>query len=153
MQMRGRRCAHLRAPCVPSTRGPDTAAKTPSDEPSSTSTTVADTSAATSSRWVHLDVALRHPERWEQCVVFRQWWEGVTTDLEFRMFVVDGEPRATEGFQAEALTELALEFVERQDSPWFLVVSHKAPHVPLTPAPDQSGALDGVEVQIGRAHG
>ena len=59
MQMRGRRCAHLRAPCVPCTRGPDTAAKTPSDEPSSTSTTVADTSAATSSRWVHLDVALR----------------------------------------------------------------------------------------------
>ena len=59
MQMRGRRCAHLRAPCVPCTRGPDTAAKTPSDEPSSTSTTVADASAATSSRWVHLDVALR----------------------------------------------------------------------------------------------
>ena len=59
MQMRGRRCAHLRAPCVPCTRGPDTAAKTPPDEPSSTSTTVADTSAATSSRWVHPDVALR----------------------------------------------------------------------------------------------
>ena len=33
--------------------------KTPSDQPSSTSTTVADTSAATSSRWVHPDVALR----------------------------------------------------------------------------------------------
>ena len=59
MQMRGLRCAHLRAPCVLCTRGPDTAAKTPSDEPSSTSTTVADTSAATSSRWVHIDVALR----------------------------------------------------------------------------------------------
>lgn len=63
-------------------------------------------------------------------------------------FVVDGEPRATQGFQAEALTELALEFVERQESPWFLVVSHKAPHVPLTPAPDQRGALDGVEVPL-----
>ena len=59
-QLHGRRCAHLRAPCA--SRAPvvrTTAAKTPSDEPSSTSTTVADTSAATSSRWVHIDVALR----------------------------------------------------------------------------------------------
>ena len=63
MQMRGLRCAAVRAPCVPCTRGPDTAAKTPSDEPSSTSTTVADTSAATSSRWVHLDVATA-PDEW-----------------------------------------------------------------------------------------
>ena len=59
MQMRGLRCAAVRAPCVPCTHGPDPAAKIPSDKPSSTSTTVADTSAATSSRWVHLDVALR----------------------------------------------------------------------------------------------
>ena len=65
MQMRGRRCAHLRAPCVPYTRGPDPDAKTPSDEPSLTSTTVADTSAATSSRWVHLDVSGRAaPDEW-----------------------------------------------------------------------------------------
>lgn len=39
-----------------------------------------------------LDVALRHPERWDQAIVLRRWWDGVTTDLEFRMFVVDGRP-------------------------------------------------------------
>jgi len=39
-----------------------------------------------------LDVALRHPERWDQAVVLRRWWDGVATDLEFRMFVVDGKP-------------------------------------------------------------
>jgi len=39
-----------------------------------------------------LDVALRHPERWDQTVVLRRWWDGVATDLEFRMFVVDGRP-------------------------------------------------------------
>ena len=38
---------------------PDIAAKTPCKKPSSTSTTVADTSAATRSDWAHLDVALR----------------------------------------------------------------------------------------------
>jgi hypothetical protein len=39
-----------------------------------------------------LDVALRHPERWDQCVVVRSWWPGVASDLEFRMFVTDGIP-------------------------------------------------------------
>jgi len=39
-----------------------------------------------------LDVALRHPERFEQCVVLREWWDGVSTDLEFRMFCVKGSP-------------------------------------------------------------
>jgi len=39
-----------------------------------------------------LDVALKYPERWDQAVVVRTWWSGVSNDLEFRMFVVDGEP-------------------------------------------------------------
>lgn len=39
-----------------------------------------------------LEVAARHPDRWEQSVVFRAWWPGVTTDLEFRMFVNEGKP-------------------------------------------------------------
>ena len=39
-----------------------------------------------------LDVALKYPERWDQAVVVRTWWPGVSTDLEFRMFVVGGEP-------------------------------------------------------------
>ncbi|KAL1510145.1 hypothetical protein AB1Y20_006477 [Prymnesium parvum] len=39
-----------------------------------------------------LDVALRHPEEWDQAIIIRRWWDGVATDLEFRMFVVDGEP-------------------------------------------------------------
>ena len=39
-----------------------------------------------------LYVALRHPERFDQCIVLREWWDGVSTDLEFRMFCVDGTP-------------------------------------------------------------
>jgi len=39
-----------------------------------------------------LDVAARHADRWEQSVVFRSWWPGVSTDLEFRMFVSAGRP-------------------------------------------------------------
>ena len=46
----------LRVPCTPA---PDTAAKPPGEKLPSTFTTVADTSAATRSDWVHLDVALR----------------------------------------------------------------------------------------------
>lgn len=63
-------------------------------------------------------------------------------------FVVDGVPRPTAGFQAEVLTDLALEFIDGREDPWFLVVAHKAPHVPLTPAPAQRGALDSVEVPL-----
>lgn len=39
-----------------------------------------------------LDVAIRHPERWDQAIIVREWWEGVTSDLEFRLFVVNGMP-------------------------------------------------------------
>lgn len=39
-----------------------------------------------------LDVALRHPERWDQAIVVRRWSAAVSSDLEFRMFVVDGQP-------------------------------------------------------------
>ena len=40
-----------------------------------------------------LEVALRHQARtWDQSVVLRRWWPGVTVDLEFRMFVVDHQP-------------------------------------------------------------
>lgn len=63
-------------------------------------------------------------------------------------FVVNGVPQPTEGFQAEVLTDLALEFIDTRAEPWFLVVAHKAPHVPLTPAPAQRGALDSVEVPL-----
>ena len=59
MQIRGLRCAAVRAPCVPCTLGPDPTAKIPSDKPSLTSTTVADTPTATPGDWVHIDVALR----------------------------------------------------------------------------------------------
>lgn len=59
MQMRDRICASVPAVCAPCTLGPDPAAKLPCEKPSSTSTTVADTSAATPGDWVHIDVALR----------------------------------------------------------------------------------------------
>ena len=59
MHMRGLRCAYLRALCIPCTRSPDPAAKFPCEQLPSTFTTVADTSVATHSDWVRLDVALR----------------------------------------------------------------------------------------------
>ena len=39
-----------------------------------------------------LDVALRHQERWNQSIIVRTWWPGVSSDLEFRLFVHDGQP-------------------------------------------------------------
>jgi len=64
-------------------------------------------------------------------------------------FVVDGESRASQGFQADVIHELATDFIDEGDSsPWFLALGHKAPHVPLTPAPEFVGALKNVNVPL-----
>ncbi len=57
---------------------------------------------------------------------------------------VNGETRATEGFQADRLTDLALEFLASErdvEQPFFLTLAFKNPHVPLTPAARHAGLL------------
>lgn len=67
-------------------------------------------------------------------------------------FVVNGEQRMLAGFQGDGITDLALEFLDTEasngDRPWFLVLGHKAPHVPLTPAPEFVGALENVDIPM-----
>ena len=101
MQMRGLRCAAVRAPCVPCTRGPDPTAKIPSDNPSLTSTTVADTSVATSSRWVHLDIS-RHAALYE--------WRSATT----RSTAANRGPHAENAAHLTSAQRLALALEEQR---------------------------------------
>ncbi len=48
--------------------------------------------------------------------------------------------RVLDGFQTDALTDLAIEYLHNQDSekPWFTVVSYEAPHAPYT----ETGEID-----------
>lgn len=63
---------------------------------------------------------------------------------------VDGEDVPSEGFQADVLTDYALEFLaeERDDEPFLLVVGFKNPHVPMTPAPRHAGLLDEAAIEL-----
>ncbi len=64
---------------------------------------------------------------------------------------VNGVLRTTEGFQADRLTDLALEFLagEREaDQPFFLTLAFKNPHVPLTPAARHAGRLAGQTIPL-----
>ena len=64
---------------------------------------------------------------------------------------VDGETVKSEGFQADRLTDHALEFLgDARDSaePFFLTLAFKNPHVPMTPAPRHAGTLDHVPVGL-----
>jgi N-acetylglucosamine-6-sulfatase len=67
-------------------------------------------------------------------------------------FVVNGQSRGTGGFQADVINDLALEFIDGEvaveSQPWFLVLGHKAPHVPLTPAPEFVDALEDIDLPL-----
>ena len=80
---------------------------------------------------------------------FDHWvsYEGPGSHFD-QAFNVDGKTVATAGFQADRLTDLALEFLDRDRSgaPFFLVLAFKNPHVPMTPAPRHAGSLDGVAI-------
>ena len=52
-----------------------------------------------------LEVAQKYPDRWDQCVVLRRWWPGVSIDLEFRMFVVDMTPVAITQYTSVVFSE------------------------------------------------
>jgi N-acetylglucosamine-6-sulfatase len=64
---------------------------------------------------------------------------------------VDGETVKSEGFQADRLTDHALEFLggaRDSEEPFFLTLAFKNPHVPMTPAPRHAGTLDHVPVGL-----
>lgn len=75
---------------------------------------------------------------------FGHWvsYEGPGSHFD-QVFNVDGVTTPSEGFQADRLTDYALEFLDRDrgDVPYFLVLAFKNPHVPLTPAPRHVGVL------------
>lgn len=80
---------------------------------------------------------------------FDRWvsYEGPGSHFD-QAFNVDGETVPSAGFQADRLTDYALEFLgrDRGGAPFFLVLALKNPHVPMTPAPRHAGLLDGVEI-------
>jgi len=64
---------------------------------------------------------------------------------------VNGETRTTEGFQADRLTDFALEFLASErdaNEPFFLTLAFKNPHVPLTPAPRHAGKLSEKSISL-----
>ena len=66
-----------------------------------------------------------------------------------QVFDVDGETVASEGYQADRLTDYALAFLDRErTAPFFLVVAFKNPHVPLTPPPRHAGRLAQVAIEV-----
>lgn len=56
---------------------------------------------------------------------------------------VNGETRTFAGYSTDVLTDLALDWIkQRQDKPFFLYLSFKAPHFPFEPAPRNRGRYD-----------
>lgn len=80
---------------------------------------------------------------------FDHWvsYEGPGSHFD-QTFNVDGATVPSEGFQADRLTDYALEFLarDRGGAPFFLVLALKNPHVPMTPAPRHAGLLDDVAI-------
>ncbi len=57
---------------------------------------------------------------------------------------VDGKPVETDGYLTDILTDYAVDFVKQPRSrPFLLYLSHKAVHVPFTPAPRHQGSYRG----------
>jgi N-acetylglucosamine-6-sulfatase len=54
---------------------------------------------------------------------------------------VDGQHVPQKGYITDELTDYALDWLKQRpkDSPWFLYLSHKAVHAPVTPAPRHAG--------------
>ncbi len=74
---------------------------------------------------------------------FDRWvsYEGPGSHFD-QPFNVDGERVPSEGFQADRLTDYALDFLgEKNQRPFFMAVAFKNPHVPMTPAPRHAGLL------------
>ncbi len=61
---------------------------------------------------------------------------------------VDGERRVVPGYYSEVVTDMAIDWLERQpdDRPFMLIVGHKAPHGPFVPEPAYADVYDDVPV-------
>lgn len=68
-------------------------------------------------------------------------------------FNVDGERRVVEGYYTTVVTDMAIDWLERDrgDEPFLLMVGHKAPHTPFTPEPQYEGIYDDVEIGYPRS--
>lgn len=66
------------------------------------------------------------------------------------VFNVDGETVVSTGYQADVLTDRAIEFVQEKgrEDPFLLVVGFKNPHGPLDPAPRHLGSLEGAPLSL-----
>lgn len=63
--------------------------------------------------------------------------------------VVDGVEQQSQGFQADRLTDHALEFLATESTePFMLVLAFKNPHVPMTPATRHTGQLDELTIPM-----
>lgn len=82
---------------------------------------------------------------------FDRWvsYEGPGSHFD-QPFNVDGKTVPSEGFQADRLTDYALEFIERTPAskPFLLTIGFKNPHVPMTPAPRHDGLLDDAAIEL-----
>jgi len=83
---------------------------------------------------------------------FDHWvsYEGPGSHFD-QAFNVDGQSVQSEGFQADRLTDHALEFLgEKRESnePFFLALAFKNPHVPMTPAARHKGTLSHVPAPL-----
>lgn len=82
---------------------------------------------------------------------FDRWvsYEGPGSHFD-QAFNVDGETVPSKGFQADRLTDYALDFIEStpEGEPFLLTVGYKNPHVPMTPAPRHEGLLAAAEVEL-----
>ena len=62
---------------------------------------------------------------------------------------VDGQTKAEEGYTTDILTDYAVDFIQKSQkdtTPYFLYLSHKAVHEPFDPAPRHRGRYEGLRV-------
>lgn len=65
------------------------------------------------------------------------------------LFNVNGEEVPQQGYITDELTDYALGWLEgRGSDPYFLFLSHKAVHLPFTPAERHAGQYDGLEIAL-----
>ena len=70
--------------------------------------------------------------------------QGNYVDNEFN---VNGQRRQIPGYYTTAVTDLAVDFIDREsqgEKPFCLILGHKAPHTPYTPEPKYAQEFDGV---------
>jgi arylsulfatase A-like enzyme len=80
------------------------------------------------------------------------YWEVLNDQGEYHdpvFFTADGERRRS-GYATDVITDLALDWAGglAGDEPWCLMVNHKAPHRPWSPAPRHANLYDDVDIPL-----